>query len=224
MSRQKALMEVFDSLQILYYDLHRLIAEYEKTSEWETESFQTWEHDEGPAGIVGYQNQLFICFSSPNPALVGIYSPDGKAIQKSSIFGDPFAIDIDQETSFLYLACFSEINILNLQLDVSNSWKYPVFPSDWCYYRSLKVDKDIVYVSTYEFHKIFLYRKDGKLLDTWGNERESEEQGKFNRPLGITVNHQYIYICDDFNHRVQLFTKNGKFYNEWTKTAKKSKI
>jgi len=40
--------------------------------------------------------------------------------------------------------------------------------------------------------------------------------GEFNNPLGLTVDNKYVYVCDHYNHRIQLLTKEtGIYFSQW---------
>jgi len=74
-----------------------------------------------------------------------------------------------------------------------------------------------VYITIYNIHRIFICdSQTGKVLYKWGIWKESVIQGNFNVPMGLTVDNDYAYICDQFNHRVQLITKyRGAFHRQW---------
>jgi len=81
-----------------------------------------------------------------------------------------------------------------------------------------------MYFSTYFPHQIQVYKSQtGKLLARWGVEDSSSKQGEFNYPMGITVDNKYVYVCDSYNHRVELLTKKGgggMFCHQWGKGVK----
>ena len=43
----------------------------------------------------------------------------------------------------------------------------------------------------------------------WG--REGSSDGEFEFPIGIAIHEQTIFVTDHYNHRVQIFNKQGKF-------------
>jgi len=47
----------------------------------------------------------------------------------------------------------------------------------------------------------------------WGH--PGFEAGEFRCPHGITVDDHVVYVADTWNHRVQTFTKTGKFLDQW---------
>jgi len=54
-------------------------------------------------------------------------------------------------------------------------------------------------------------------MTKWGSiEGKRDKEGEFNDPRGITVNENYVYICDCDNHRIQLLTKEkGIYVDHW---------
>jgi len=119
-----------------------------------------------------------------------------------------------KKNSRLYVADFDGVKTLDLKLKILSSWNYSRRP-EGCYY-ALKFDNDIFYIGFYYLHKVCLYSLDGKVLDQWGIEGGSNQKGYFRHPLGVTVNNKYAYICDCYNSRIQILTKEkGIFYNQW---------
>jgi len=113
--------------------------------------------------------------------------------------------------------------VLNLKLEILSDWKYSIKPLS--YFRGLKIDGDLLYLTMYNSHQIFLYkRQDGKLLKLWGRKDASSKQGEFKSPRGLTADNKYVYICDWDNHRIQLLHKDGIFYTQWGKGVKSTQI
>ena len=46
-------------------------------------------------------------------------------------------------------------------------------------------------------------------VKTWG--QEGSGNGEFEFPIGIAIHEQTIFVTDHYNHRVQIFDKQGKF-------------
>jgi len=83
-------------------------------------------------------------------------------------------------------------------------------------FRDVVIDNNILYLTVGGVHQIFLAQpQDGKILNKWGTINSGSKPEEFNIPLGITIVHQHIYICDSYNHRIQVLNKtNGKFYHQ----------
>jgi len=54
-------------------------------------------------------------------------------------------------------------------------------------------------------------------VKNWGQKNSGRSNpGEFNNPRGVTVNNKFLYICDSWNHRIQILTKNqGIFHTQW---------
>jgi tripartite motif-containing protein 71 len=65
--------------------------------------------------------------------------------------------------------------------------------------------------------RVQTFTPDGDLLDIWGSPGAGD--GEFNHPHGLAVDHArggIVYIGDQENHRVQVFTDAGEFVRLWT--------
>ena len=88
--------------------------------------------------------------------------------------------------------------------------------------RGLAISQDdSLYVADSQNHRI-VKLVEGKIVDTWGEyffvEQDYEEgAGKFNEPWGVAVSPDgdYVYVADTWNHRVQKFSAQGEFINQW---------
>lgn len=87
--------------------------------------------------------------------------------------------------------------------------------------RSLAFAKDgTVYVADSRNHRILHLDTEGKTLHAWGTFADGVsipiEPGTFNEPWGVAVAPDgSVYVTDTWNHRIQKFTKDGKFIMTW---------
>jgi len=214
MSRQEYLLRLFSESDILYHTLNCLIAEYDTPIDWETTAFTSWKQKD-PTGIVNYKDNLFTCDWDQHT--VAIYTLQGEKINEISSFDYPYGIDFDNHNKFLYIADKYHVTILNLKLEIMSIWKLPTSND---YYRGLKIDNNVLYLTIGGIHQIFLCNSsDGKILNKWGTVQGGSKQEEFSNPYGLTVNDKYLYVCDSWNDRIQIVIKtNGKFVNQWEKT------
>ena len=72
-----------------------------------------------------------------------------------------------------------------------------------------------LYVSDgYGNARVHKFSPDGELIQSWGE--PGSGPGQFNLPHGIAVSKDNIvYVADRQNHRIQLFTTNGKLLDIW---------
>jgi len=227
MSRQQSLLQIFSDFNFLYNDLNQLITQYDCRT-WEVKPFTYWEQKGSPNGILNYQHHLYVCDYAD---LLLIYNTNGKKINERT-FDDPHGIDIDTQRNLVYIADKHEVTLLNLQLSPHSSWR---LPTNYGGFRAIKIDDQTLYLTIFGKHCIFLCNSfSGNILKIWSGANKKEEkkdgsigsypypagknQGEFNYPHGLTVTHKYVFICDSYNHRIQILTKdNGKFFNQWRK-------
>ena len=64
--------------------------------------------------------------------------------------------------------------------------------------------EDNVYVADYNRNTLFKFNNRGQLLKTI--DRKGRGAGEFNKPRGLTIAKNHLYVCDYDNNRVQVFT------------------
>jgi len=189
-------LDLLGELELLYIELNYLVIEYESIKQWKTTPFTSWDQQGIPTGIVIYQQQLYVCNYTPHLA-VSFNLKDGKKIKENSTFLFPCGIDVDEEKERLYLADKKTISILNLKLDSISTLELPVIAPESSYFRGIKFNNNILYLSLQNIQQIFLLKSDdGKVLNQWGNEDGGSNIEEFREPRGLTVNSLYLYICD----------------------------
>lgn len=62
--------------------------------------------------------------------------------------------------------------------------------------------------------RVMKFARDGRFLAEWG--RKGSAPGEFNLPHSIVLDAAgQVYVADRENHRIQIFTPDGKFVKEW---------
>ena len=136
----------------------------------------------------------YSCKNSTSKRACEFNSPRCLAVHRNS--GNIYVVDRDNNRvqvfshSLLYLFMFSD------GMDMP---------------RGICVTKDKVYVTQYDGNCISAYNLEGKFYGSRGSKGSGE--GQLNSPLGITTSSQTndVYVCDRYNHRVQVFTEGLKF-------------
>ena len=77
----------------------------------------------------------------------------------------------------------------------------------------ISISQNNVIVTQKSGHCINMYELEGKLIKSVGSEGKGESQ--FKHPLGIDVSdmNNNIYVCDCFNHRIQILTEELKYHS-----------
>ena len=117
---------------------------------------------------------------------------------------------IDNESN-IYLATFGS----KLALKISPNGK-PLFNftspkiSPGRLYDIVISKKGIVYISDFTNDQIYMFKKDGKYIGSFG--KSGSKNGEFYGPTALALdNRGYIYVVDSGNIRIQKFTENGDF-------------
>jgi DNA-binding beta-propeller fold protein YncE len=73
-----------------------------------------------------------------------------------------------------------------------------------------------LYVSDgYRNARVHRFSWDGHLKTSWG-EPGKTAPNQFHLPHSLVVAHEKVYVCDRENHRIQVFSLDGKFLEMWT--------
>jgi len=215
-AREKSILEILNRLNLFYPDLNRIIAQYTAIETWGTAASSSWKLGGMPRQVISFQQQIYVCSFNPGSA-VTVYNTDGKLLFKNEDFKNPYGIELDEEKSLIYVADDYRLTILNLKLEKISSWKLPLIGSYST--RGIKVDNDIIYLTLEESNQIFISDIFGKILQKWGSQSyTSAKPGEFQRPCGLTVVMNFVYICDGGNDRIQILRKEtGLYETEWGK-------
>ena len=73
-----------------------------------------------------------------------------------------------------------------------------------------------VYIAVSGYHCISVFDENGTSIRTIGTAGSSSSAyGQFNSPWGIAIAGDFLYIADQGNHRIQKFTKDGRFISKF---------
>ena len=74
---------------------------------------------------------------------------------------------------------------------------------------------DLFVSDGYRNARVHRFSGDGDLKLSWG-EPGKTEANQFHLPHSILVHEERVYVCDRENHRMQVFTTDGRFLSIWT--------
>lgn len=87
-------------------------------------------------------------------------------------------------------------------------------PFNRCTHSVLASNGDILVSDGYGNARIHRFTPDGRLIGSWGD--FGTDPGQFNLPHGLAIDeNDRIYVADRENHRIQVFTGEGIFAEEW---------
>jgi hypothetical protein len=88
---------------------------------------------------------------------------------------------------------------------------------------ALAPDGEIYIADGYGNARIHRYTSDGQFVSSWGE--PGNGAGQFHVPHGIAVDSQKtVYVADRENSRLQLFSPEGKFLDQWTDVARPCQV
>ena len=88
---------------------------------------------------------------------------------------------------------------------------------------AIGVNGEIFVSDGYGNARVHKFAADGKLLLSWGEPGVSP--GQFRVPHGIAIDRQgIVYVADRENSRIQLFSPDGEFLEEWSNLARPCQI
>jgi len=214
-------MEVLENLRFLYLDINRLIIEYDTPIQYETKPIQTFQmatFSSGLRGITSDGKFLYVCQRSESFILV--YNLDGNKVdtkpKPSTTWNQPS--DIQLYKNNLYIVDSKQVAVCNLEFQLLSS--FPISYPGW----SMKPDDDFIYLTQRDRHQVYIYTKNGNQIKTIGTESGSTKPGEFYEPRGLTLDNTNLFICDTWNHRVQVISKKDySFSKQWGREGIKQK-
>jgi outer membrane protein assembly factor BamB len=167
---------------------------YDLVKERSTRKFNAW-------GIVVYEKQV-ILLSPGCLHIVDLNFNIEKIIVLATIgANDIVGIAVDEHMN-LYASYDGGIHVISLkdQGELLYSFGQEQLESAHSIYTS----GGLVYISTWSDCKIYVFTKEGTLVASFGN--KGYEEGQFGLPSGLVLDADgYLYVCDYFNSRLQLF-------------------
>ncbi len=83
---------------------------------------------------------------------------------------------------------------------------------------------DLFLSDGYRNSRVYRFTKDGLLIQSWGVPGK-EDPGEFHLPDSIPIDEEgLVYVCDQENSRIQVFTPDGEFITMWTNMTRPNDI
>ena len=97
---------------------------------------------------------------------------------------------------------------------ISEFGSYGQRPGQFLWPMSVAVDNDVnVYVADEYLDRITVFSKNGEYLSHWGTHGSGD--GGLDRPSGLAIRDDIIFVVDSRNHRVQKLTLDGKYIGQF---------
>jgi len=173
------------------------------------EIIHQWTLPGDPYGLIHDDQHLYLC-DSINHSILRYSLSTYQLLEtwKSPLLTLNHPVAIDQSENELFIIDkTNQIFVFDLiKKSLTRQWSLP----DLSY--GIKVSQDEIFVTGYNKHQIYVYNRLGNLLTTFG---DGKKTGLCN-PQGITVDENFIYVCDSLNHVIQtLDRKTGIFTSQW---------
>ena len=123
---------------------------------------------------------------------------------------NPRCIAVHYKTGNIYIADMSNHRV---QVFTCNGDYLFMFNEKMNEPRGICITHNKVLVTQFSGHCITMYELEGKLIKSVGSKGSGEAQ--FNCPHGLAVSDRTnnVYVCDNVNNRIQIFTEDLKFHS-----------
>ena len=196
---------------------------------------QGWSFGSVPDGAVGPDGTVYLFTRGAHPVLV--FDSDGnlKGTWGEGVFTNAHGFDIAPDGT-VYCCDDKDHTVRQCTLDgkVLRTWGTKGKPSDTGYdgkdYHTIKRagppfnrPTTVAFAPTGEFYvsdgygnsRVHKYSPSGELLFSWGEPGTGPGQFSIVHTVLVAGNGT-VYVSDRQNHRIQLFTPDGKYITEWT--------
>jgi sugar lactone lactonase YvrE len=129
-------------------------------------------------------------------------------------YADPNSVAVDAGTGDVYVADTWGHRIVNLSADGRFVRTLPLPPDGLYAPRAICVAPNgEIFVANAGRSEILRYDQHGNFAAAWG--RPGDGPGELHEPLGLTVADGEVYVADALNHRIQVFSRDGKPLRQW---------
>ncbi len=204
------------------------------SGEWDR-ALEEWEFlnksSEGSYPLVQLRSQLLRSrlsenYTSKNLILTETFKGKRGGLLGNKNFEGPLALAFDTQGA-IYMASWGSSNILKIspsgevQMEIKGQrWPWLPFPFPWFKKfikpSALAIDKDgNIYVSDYLQDRIQVFDARGRSLYSFGG--SGDTPGHFHGPVSLLLINEILYVSDEGNRRIQKFSLDGTFLQEFGK-------
>lgn len=189
------------------------------------------------------QNRVYVFNRGTNPVV--IFSPEGKFISAwgKGVFARAHGITIGPDNA---VYCVDDLDHTvkkfsadgQLLMTLGTSGHYSNTGATSVDYRNIQrvglpfnfptnlaisPSGDLYVADGYGNARIHRFSAEGELLFSWGE--PGDGPGQFQIPHGIAIDHNgHVYVADRENSRVQIFSADGQYRNEWNDVARPCEV
>ena len=185
---------------------------------------EDWTYKEATAVAVDADDNVYVFNRGTHPMV--IFNSDGDVLRTwgDGIFANPHGVTIGPDGSVYCVdngdhtvRQFTPDGKLLMTLGEPNQPSSPMSGEPFNLPTHLAIDPrngDLYVADGYANARVHRFTPDGRHLSSWGESGTGE--GQFNIVHNITTDKDgWVYIADRENHRVQVFSPDGKYETQW---------
>ncbi len=192
-----------------------------------------WYYKEATSVAVNSKGQVYIFNRGTHPMLVLDREGNVESWWGDSVFGNPHGVTIGPDDTVFCVdngdstvRKFTADGTLLMTLGTPNRPSSKMSGEPFCLPTHVAIDKrngDFYVADGYSNARVHKYDPNGKYLFSFGESGTGE--GQFNIVHNIdTDRNGYLYVADRENHRVQIFSPEGKYETQWNNLSRVAAI
>ena len=204
---------------------------YQRVESWPNLP-RNWQFGLASDGAVNSKDEIFIFSRGIHP--ITIWDIEGNFISSwgEGEFGSPHGIFIDPDDNvWLVDSNYHLVTQHKPDGEILNTWGRKLQPSASYLGKPFNMPSGLAFAPNGEIfvsdgyggHRVHKFNSKGELMHSWG--KQGSGPGEFALLHNIWVDkNSRVYICDRENDRIQIFSENGDFIEEWTDLQKPGDI
>ena len=193
---------------------------------------RNWQFGLASDGAVNSKDEIYIFSRGIHP--ITIWDIEGNFISSwgEGEFGSPHGIFIDPDDNvWLVDSNYHLVTQHKPDGEILNTWGRKLQPSASYLGKPFNMPSGLAFAPNGEIfvsdgyggHRVHKFNSKGELMHSWG--KQGSGPGEFALLHNIWVDkNSRVYICDRENDRIQIFSENGDFIEEWTDLQKPGDI
>ena len=204
---------------------------YQRVESWPNLP-RNWQFGLASDGAVNSKDEIYIFSRGIHP--IKIWDIEGHFISSwgEGEYGSPHGIFIDPDDNvWLVDSNYHLVTQHKPDGEILNTWGRKLQPSASYLGKPFNMPSGLAFAPNGEIfvsdgyggHRVHKFNSKGELMHSWG--KQGSGPGEFALLHNIWVDkNSRVYICDRENDRIQIFSENGDFIEEWTDLRKPGDI
>ena len=192
-----------------------------------------WVYKEGTSVDIDSKDQVYVFNRGTSPMIV--FDTEGTVLRTwgEGVFKNPHAVTVAPDGTIFCvdngdstIRKFTPTGELLMTLGTPNKPSPKMSGEPFCVPAHVAFDKrtgEFYVADGYSNARVHKFSPDGKLLFSWGESGTGD--GQFNIVHNVVVDSNgWVYVADRENHRVQIFSSDGKFETQWGNLSRAAAI